>query len=90
MGVIDESLPLDQQQEGEVVIFETEFDLSEGTNLNTDSFKIFFPFDYETERLVINEGQLFRGDVWGTSIKGRVLGIYPSQLGGCTVLCLRS
>lgn len=90
VGIIDESLPLDQQKEGEIVVFETVFDLSEGTDLNTDSFKIFFPFDYKNEELVIDEGMLFKGNIWGATIKGRVIGIYPSQLGGCTVLCLRS
>lgn len=90
VGVLDESLPLDEQTEGEVVVFETEFDLSEGTNLNTDSFKIYFPFDYANDSLIIDEGQLFKGDIWGATIKGRVIGIYPSQLGGCTVLCTRS
>lgn len=90
VGIIDESLPLDQQTEGEIVVFETVFDLSEGTDLNTDSFKIFFPFDYKNEELVIDEGMLFKGNIWGATIKGRVIGIYPSQLGGCTVLCLRS
>ena len=90
VGVLDESLPLDQQVEGEIVVFETVFDLSEGTNLNTDSFKIFFPFDFSEETLIIDEGMLFKGTMWGTTIKGRVIGIYPSQLCGCTVLCVRS
>lgn len=90
VGVIDESLPLDEQVESEVVVFETTFDLSEGTNLNTDTFKIFFPFDYREEELVIDEGMSFEGNIWGATVRGRVIGIYPSQLGGCTVLCVRS
>ena len=90
VGVLDESLPLDEQEEGEIIVFETTFDLSEGTNLSTDTFKIYFPFDYANDSLIINEGQLFKGDIWGATIKGRVIGIYPSQLGGCTVLCTRA
>lgn len=86
---VDESKPLDQQIEEKIHLFDTNFDLAEGENLNANSFKLFFPFDYKKGTLTINEGNLFEGFVWGAKIKGRIIGIYPSQLGGCTVLCVR-
>ena len=86
---VDDSKPLDEQVEEEIVIFSTKFDLSEGSDLNMRSFKIFFPFDYKSETIPIDEGCTFDGTVWGANIRGRVLGIYPSQFGGCTVLLTR-
>ena len=76
---IDDSKPLDQQTEEEIEVFSTILDLGDGTSLNTDTFKVFFPFDAEKETLMI----------YGMEQKGRVIGIYPSQLGGCTVLLTR-
>ncbi len=86
---IDDSKPLNEQKDIEEEIFSTLFDMTEGSSLSTDTFRIFFPFDFSSESLVIAEGNLFKGDIYGASIKGRVIGIYPSQLGGCTVLLNR-
>lgn len=86
---IDDSKPLDEQVEEEISIFETLFDMTEGGTLSTETFRVFLPFDAYSESLTIVEGNLFKGDIYGASIKGRVIGIYPSQLGGCTVLLTR-
>ena len=86
---IDDTLPLDQQKEHDIEIYSTPFDMTEGGTLSTDTFRIMFPFDLATESLVISEGNLFKGSIYGAGIKGRVIGIYPSQLGGCTVLLTR-
>lgn len=86
---VDESKPLDEREETTVSIFSTSFDMAEGASLSTETFSIFFPFDAYNETIVISEGNLFRGDIYGASIKGRVIGIYPSQLGGCKVLLTR-
>ena len=86
---IDDSKPLDEQTEEEFIIFESRFDMGEGGTLSTDTFRVFLPFDFNSERLVIAEGNLFKGDIYGASIRGRVIGIYPSQLGGCVVLLTR-
>jgi hypothetical protein len=88
--VIDESLPLDQRDEVEISIFSTKFDMAEGAALSTETFSIYFPFNAYKDSIVIYEGILFKGDIYGASIKGRVLGIYPSQIGGCKVLLTRS
>jgi hypothetical protein len=86
---IDDSKPLDQRVEEEIPIFETICDMTSGTNLSTDTFTLFFPFNSEKETIQIKEGLLFKGDIYGMEQKGRVIGVYPSQLGGCTVLCTR-
>lgn len=86
---IDDSKPLDEQVDEEIEIFSTLFDMTEGGTLSTETFRIFFPFDAYNETLVIAEGNLFRGVIYGANIKGRVIGIYPSQLGGCAVLLTR-
>lgn len=86
---IDDTKPLDEQFEEEIILFETDFDIAEGSDLNMDSFKLFFPFDYRTDTLMLKQGNTFKGTIWGSEIKGRVAGIYPSQLGGCTVLLNR-
>ena len=87
--VVDESKPLDEREEEEVAFFSTSFDMAEGASLSTETFSIFFPFNPYNETLVISEGNLFKGNIYGASIKGRVLGIYPSQIGGCKVLLTR-
>lgn len=86
---VDDSKPLDEQVEEEIILLETQFDMSEGSDLNMSSFKIFFPFNYEKDILVINEGDTFKGNAWGVNVKGRVLSIYPSQIGGCMALLTR-
>lgn len=86
---LDDSKPLDEQVEEEISIFTTEFDMTEGGTLSTETFRIFFPFDHEQETLEISEGNLFKGKIYGADVRGRVIGIYPSQLGGCTVMLTR-
>lgn len=86
---IDDSKPLDEQVEEEIPIFETICDMSDGSNLSTDTFTLFFPFDKDKETIIIKEGDLFKGNIYGMTQKGRVIGVYPSQLGGCTVLLTR-
>lgn len=86
---IDDSKPLDEQVEEEIPFFTTRFDISEGSNLNTDTFTIFFPFYKDLESIEIKEGDLFKGNTYGMMQRGRVIGIYPSQLDGCTVLLSR-
>lgn len=86
---IDDSKPLVEQVEEEIEIFSTVFDMTEGGTLSTETFRIFFPFNSKSEELAISVGDLFKSSLYGSSLKGRVLGIYPSQLGGCTVLLTR-
>lgn len=85
---IDESKPLDQRKEEKKVFFETLCDISDRNNsLSKDTMTLYFPFDSTTETLQISKGLVVEVETYGIIQKGRVLGIYPSQLGGVTVLC---
>ena len=80
---IDDSKPLDEQVEEEIEVFSTPFDISEGLALSNDTFKIYFPFNHYNDSLVISVGDLFKANLDGHIQRGRIISIYPSQLGGC-------
>lgn len=87
---IDESLPLDQQKEVKNIIFETPCDITESshswsTNFIWAKYAVFFPFDVEEDELVISLGMEFEADLYGMRVNGKVVGVFPSQLGGVTV-----
>lgn len=87
---IDESLPLDQQKEVKTIIFETPCDITESshswsTNFIWAKYAVFFPFDAEEDELSISLGMEFEADLYGMRVNGKVVGVFPSQLGGVTV-----
>lgn len=87
---IDESKPLDQQVEEKVVVFETSCDITESshswsTNFIWAKYAVYFPFDPEVDTLNIHIGLLFEADLYGMRVNGKVVGVFPSQLGGVTV-----
>lgn len=87
---IDESLPLDQQTEKEVVIFETECDITESShswsrNFIWAKYAVYFPFDKSIDDIKVGLGNLFKANVHGLLVNGKVVGVFPSQLGGVTV-----
>lgn len=87
---IDESKPLDQQFEEKIVSFETFCDVSDRNNsISNDTITMFFPFDSDNDKVKISIGETVEVNTYGLVQKGRVLGVYPSQLGGVTVLCTR-
>lgn len=87
---VDESQPLDEQVEEKIVSFETPCDMSDQeTGLNNDKITIFFPFDAEREELQVILGESVEINAYGLIQKGRVLGVFPSQLGGVKVMCSR-
>lgn len=87
---VDESLPLDQQQETKIIIFKTECDITESshswsTNFIWAKYAIYFPFDTTNEEIKVKLGDLFEADLYGMMVNGKVIGVFPSQLGGVTV-----
>lgn len=87
---VDESKPLDQQVEEKVVSFETKCDLSDkDTGLNNDTITLFFPFNPDNETLKVVLGETVEVETYGLLQRGRVLGAFPSQLGGVKVMCRR-
>ena len=85
----DDSKPLDEQTEEEIELFSTKVDMSDGSQLDTNTFFIYFPFNSKKDKLLIKEGDLFKGNIYGMEERGRILGVFPSQLGGCSVLLER-
>lgn len=87
---IDDSLPLDQQKEIKNIIFETPCDITESshswsTNFIWAKYAVFFPFDVDYDALTVSLGMEFEADLYGMRVNGKVVGVFPSQLGGVTV-----
>ena len=88
---VDESKPLDEQVEKKIVSFESPCDISDqDTGLNNDKITLFFPFDAtDGNTIEIRLGESVEIESYGLIQKGRVLGVFPSQLGGMKVICTR-
>lgn len=85
----DESKPLDQRVEEEIIVLETKCDIQgaqkEDSGIISNSYNVYFPFD-KSKGINIKKDMLFRGSMYGYSIKGaKVIDIIPTQLGGCAV-----
>lgn len=86
---VDESKPLDEQVEEEILILETPCDIQEAAKSDSGgfinaSFNIFFPFDKKVG-ISVKRGMTFKGSIYGMNVIGEVIGIFPNQLGGCSV-----
>ena len=88
---VDESKPLDEQVEEKIVSFESPCDISDQElGLNSDKLTLFIPFDAtDGNTIEIGLGESVEVESYGLIQKGRVAGIFPSQLGGMKVLCAR-
>lgn len=88
---IDDSLPLDEQVETEIVVLETRCDITENShsyskNFISAKFVAYIPTDWESKATTeIRAGDLFIADVHGISVNGKVVGVFPSQLNGIVV-----
>jgi hypothetical protein len=87
---VDESKPLDEQVEENIVSFESECDMSDQeTGLDGDKITLFIPFKEDQGKIEVSLGESVEINAYGLIQKGRVLGVFPSQLGGIKVLCKR-
>lgn len=96
---VDESLPLDEQVEREVLVYETVCDIQKtnklhNANLLAANYTIYFPIAENpnatstVNRFVdcgVRRGHIFRGVFYGYEIKGIVEIVRPSQLGAISV-----
>ena len=87
---IDESLPLEERVEQEIITLTTPCDIQQAnhstrSNFLTASYAIYIPFDKDNEKVTIRRGDLFRADMYGLMEDGKVIGVFPSQMGGITV-----
>lgn len=81
---------LEGRVEQEIVILTTPCDIqqtsnSTRTNFISATYAIYIPFDKDSEKVTIRRGDLFRADMYGLMVDGKVIGVFPSQLGGITV-----
>lgn len=86
---IDESLPLNKQEEHKVIIYETECDITESShswsrNFIWAKYAVYFPYDKTQDSIKVQLGDLFESDIHGLYVNGKVVGVFPSQLGGVT------
>lgn len=87
---VDESKPLDEQVEEKVISFETKCDINDKNNsLDNETIILYFPLDIKKEKVEIILGETMEVETYGITQRGRVLGVYPSQLGGVMVVCVR-
>lgn len=82
---IDETKPLEEQTEEEILVAEVKCDIQEssksdaGGNISA-SFNIYFPLE-GNEDIRIQRGMSFRGSVCGMEVNGKVIGFVPTQMG---------
>lgn len=87
---VDKSKPLNEQKEQKIISFESICDISDQeTGLNNDKITIFIPFNSYEGNIEIKLGESVEIESYGLIQKGRVLGVFPSQLGGIKVMCTR-
>lgn len=87
---IDESLPLYEQKEERVDVLITECDITEASHTASSGFisakySVYFPFNPNDEEVEITNGMKFEADMYGINVDGKVIGVFPSKLGGVTV-----
>lgn len=83
---IDRTKPLSQQVEEEVVIAEVVCDIQEESNFRATAtakavYGVYVPFDSDTDIVPVQRGNMFRGFQYGLLVSGKVIGVFPSQLG---------
>lgn len=87
---IDKTKPLNEQKAERRVLFETICDIQESSHSWSNNFiwakyVIYYPFDVDKDTIRVKLGDLFEGDIYGLTVNGKVVGVFPSQLGGVTV-----
>lgn len=82
---IDTSLPLNEQKEESVVVLETECDIQEASKNESKgmmkaSYNVYFPLE-RLKECTLRKGMYFRGSMYGITVNGKIIGLYPTQLG---------
>lgn len=87
---IDNTSPLLEQEDERELILEVNCDITEAghtrhANFLDASFSIYFHIDCEEDEIPIKRGDIFEAYMYGLEVNGKVVGVFPSQLHGCTV-----
>lgn len=75
--------------DAEEILLETECDIQETNKLFSSGtitlgYTIYFPLDIKSGIADdLKPGVYFRSEMYGMSVGGMVIGLYPSQMGGC-------
>lgn len=84
---IDEDKPPLEQVEEKITILSTACDIQESSHtdgeLLTADYTVYFPLSGDLTE--IKNGVSFEGDMYGSKVNGKVVGVFPSQLGGVKV-----
>ena len=94
---VSDSPNLEDRKEVETTIWEGKCDIQESSRTYVQGFSgatfaIYFPLKKilsaengrsEFEKVHIKRGDSFVGSIYGLEVKGEVVGVFPSQLGGC-------
>lgn len=85
---VDTSKPLIERKDEPVVVLTTECDITEAGHLRagifaTADYAVFFPVG-ESENVNVQRGDTFKANFRGVNVSGKVMGVFPSQLDGCT------
>lgn len=80
--------PLDQE-EVKVIVHETECDITESSHSWSNNFiwakyAVYFPYDKYKDVITVKMGDMFEATINGLYVNGKVVGVFPSQLGGVT------
>ena len=88
---IDETLPPSEWSEDDRCVLRTKCDIQESaksksmaSGFASASYNIYFPFNKD-KGIDIKKGMYFRGTMYNMEVEGEVIGIFPTQLGGCAV-----
>ena len=86
--VIDNSLPLLERKPVKKVLLTTKCDIqeaqkSESKGATNAKYNVYFPFNKD-EGVSIRRGVSFKGSMYGIEVEGNVIGVFPTQLGGCS------
>ena len=84
---VDTTKDLDEQEETEVVQLRIRCDITEESHKEvngfiTNAFSVYVPFCQKCDNIVVCKGDLFRANVHGVLVKGKVEGVFPSEIGG--------
>lgn len=89
--ITDSTLPPSEWVEHEVVILTTKCDIQDSSKSKSGSdgfisgtYDVYFRFDKE-QGVRVKKGDFFRGEMYGVEVCGEVIGVSPTQLGGCAV-----
>ena len=87
MEKADKSLPPSQQREEKVSLLTFKCNIQEASASDNSgfinaSFRISFPYESD---ISFKRGDFFDGSVNGLIVKGEIIGIFPSQLGKCSI-----